>query len=137
MKKIEIFKQFLKETIREVLKEELELLKEELKSNKPVLEESIRPTRRSFEEFLPGIKKQNKPQQQVKPTVQLSSNPLEKILQQTAMSMTGQDFQNTGAGMLMEESVPIPMQMNPAMMQSIGEIEEYTPSSMNLPNFPM
>lgn len=141
MKKSEIFKKFLKEAVREVIHEEVRsIIREELANTKPLITEQI-TTRRNFDEFLPGFNK--KPQQQ-KTVTKIPSNPIEKILMETAKNMSGEEMRKiANVGPVVTKNVTpayssSPIQnFNPQMMESIGEIEDWLPSTVNLPDFPI
>lgn len=126
-RKVKAFKNLIKECIREVLREELPTILNESRSNTRYTNtvESLRPKPNKNPYMVESVQK---PQrfQDIKSTL----NPIEQALLQTARNMTVEDkaaLKNTG----------IEQQGMGRFDPGIGEIVDYQPSSMRLPNFPM
>lgn len=164
MKKIskaQLFKQLIKEAVREVIQEEVrDIIREELRNTKPLIKENkiAKPipgpmsttsnSRNPYEEFLPGIQqvkaRQQAQQAQIK---QIQGNkpksPIEQLLFETKQNMTAEDFSahtNTGnAAEVMPNfgSQVDTNQLSPELANSIGEIEDWNPTSVNLPMPPI
>jgi hypothetical protein len=136
--KASLFKELIKSAVREVIQEELRaVIREELKNNSKLLTEKAAP-KRNYEQFLPN-RSTASPASKIPPTFTVNeTDPVKKMLALTAKSMTPQDFQNSKSSMIVEGPInqSMGMQMNPQMMESIGDIEEWTPTSINMHQFP-
>lgn len=125
-KKLYLLKEIIKDAVREVVQDELrQIIREELKGNKPVINES-------YKQFLPkpnNIRQNPRPIEA--PMSKIISNPIENMLKLTAQSMTGDEYRSISMGasnMMTTDNIPA-ANFNPQMMESIGEIEEWSPSS--------
>lgn len=130
--KTEIFKKLIKECVREVLKEELPI----------ILMEINKPHNDFIKDYSPSYLKEFKPfhnpglNPKINPKMQ-KLDPIQKILKQTAQSMTSADYANLGMGATPNNSLFINNTPNVSNLgYDIGEIEEWSPSSnINLPDF--
>lgn len=129
-----LFKKLIKECIREVIREELpQIINETLSKNN----RGIMPHQDFIKDFTPNYKEFLPKDKTIKPNiVSPQLNPLEKILKQTAVSMTTEDMRNMTQGNIVNQPV---IAQNGALAQNfnIGEIEEWTPSNMKDFNFPI
>lgn len=130
-RKLQILKKIIKESVREVIQDEFrQILKEELENaNKNKIVKENQPNRLTQFQFDKSIKGVTQPQ---------ISNSLANMLKMTAQNMDSSEYSNiqmNGGGIL--ENGNINSMPNQSMMDSIGEIEEWVPSTnMNIPNFP-
>lgn len=138
--KSQIFKKLLKEAVREVIREELKTILIEQrnvqikdfndKNAKPLIREVKRP---DWSEFLPKSPQRAQQRPAYIPTT--VSNPLASLIQDTAKNMSGDEYStivNANSSMINSQGS---VGMNPqSMMDSIGEIEDWNPTSVHLPN---
>jgi hypothetical protein len=162
MTKAQLFKNIIKEAVREVIQEEVrEILREELEQSKTVIMEHpvtqrqqqvVNPKRTSYDEFLPGYNKVKQAKQLIKQQQQqiINSKPktvIDQLLEETKSKMNTQDFQNcSDIGNVEQAMVPTETSqqlggidtsmLSPEMAASIGEIEEWEPQANNMPAFP-
>ena len=140
--KSQLFKKLIKEAIREALKEEFELLREELKNSRPIIEshqDFIKDFTPNYKEFLP--KPQTPPIKPVGPNYSYQNtqtDPIKRILAQTAKSMTQEDFQTIRMNSnMVEMDSPVVNNGMLAQNMNVGEMQEWKPSNMKDFNFPM
>jgi hypothetical protein len=164
MTKAQLFKNIIKEAVREVIQEEVrEIIREELEQSKTVIMEEypvaqrqqqqvVNPKRTSYDEFLPGYNKVKQAKQLIKQQQQqiINSKPktvIDQLLEETKSKMNTQDFQNcSDIGNVEQAMVPTgafqqlggidTSMLSPEMAASIGEIEEWEPQANNMPAFP-
>ncbi len=148
--KSQLFKELIKEALREVIRNEFRIiLREELQKIQPIME-TTKPTlsgyptkKRTYEEFLP---KRSTMTNHAQPVV-LNSNPttmdpIQKLIMDTAKNMTQEDYRTLANPGSQHAQMPINMSTIPMMSQNsnvnmdIGEIEEWTPTSIKMPQFP-
>lgn len=151
----QLFKELIKEAVREVLRAEFRtILREELQKVQPIMETtkhtlSAYPTKkRSYEEFLPkhststNTINRNTPPVPVVLNSNMSTDPIKKLLADTAKNMTSEDYRTLANPGSQHAQMPINMSTIPMMSQNsnvdmnIGEIEEWTPTSIKMPQFP-
>lgn len=142
--KTQLFKNLIKEAVREVVKEELpQIIREELRKGKPMVEahqDFIKDYSPNYKEFLPkSPAKPVGPNYSYQDTKTSPVDPIKRILAQTAKSMTQEDYQSIRMNSdMVEMNHPVGV-VNGTLAQNmnVGEIEEWQPTNMKDFNFPM